>query len=62
MHAEGLEAPMVEDRDHDVAALGKRPADLDRPVLSIDATAQLDDPPRPRWTTAPSAERSRSSL
>ena len=51
MHAERLEAPMVENRDHDVAALGKRPADLDLPVLSIEATAQLEDPPRPRRAT-----------
>jgi len=46
MHAERLEAPMVENRDHDVAALGQRPADLDLPVLSVKATAQLEDPPR----------------
>ena len=51
MHAERLGAPMVENRDHDVTALGKRPSDLDLAVPSIEATAQLEDSPRPRWAT-----------
>ena len=43
---------MVEDREHYVAALAKRPADFDLTVLSIEATAQLEDPPRPRGATS----------
>jgi hypothetical protein len=39
MYAERLEASIVENREHDVAAVGQRPANLDLPVLSIEATA-----------------------
>lgn len=51
IYTERLEAPMVENRDHYIATLRERPADLDFPVLSIEATAQLEDPPRPRRAT-----------
>lgn len=47
MHAERSIAPVVDDRDNQVTILRQRPADLDLPVRSIQATAQLEDPARP---------------
>jgi hypothetical protein len=63
MHAEVLKAPVVEDRDHDIAVLRQRPADLDLPVLSIKATAHSLKIRRDRvGQPAASSERTRNSL
>jgi len=50
MHSERLLASMVEDRDHDTAAEGQRPAHLDLAVAPLEATSQLEDSSRPRRT------------
>jgi len=51
MNAERLGAAVVKNRDHDIAALRQRPANLDLSVVSVEATAQLEDPPRSRGAT-----------
>jgi hypothetical protein len=51
VNAERLEAAVVKNREHDIAALGQRPADLDLSVVSVEATAQLEDPPCSRGAT-----------
>ena len=48
VHDKGLFAPMVEDRGDDIASVGQRPAHLDLAVAPVEATAELEDPPRPR--------------
>jgi hypothetical protein len=51
MHPKRLEATVVKNCDHDVAARGEGPADLDLSVVAFEAAAELEDPTGPRRAT-----------
>jgi hypothetical protein len=48
VYNKGLFASVVEDRDHQLAAVGQGPAHLDLAVAPLEATIQLEDSSRPR--------------